>query len=160
MELLNEAAGEMSAKMRAVRIVAASSVSKKDLHRRLVTKGELPSQAKAAVQWMSDLNLLDDRKTAEQVVQRCIQKGYGVARAKQVLYEKQIPKEFWDEVLTDYPDQMNVIVEYMRDHLSADADGKAKRRVIDALIRRGHSYGLIRKAFEMLSYDTDELPEG
>ena len=46
---LKQDAGEMSAKMRAVRIVSASSVSKKDLEQRLVHKGEDPLQAKAAV---------------------------------------------------------------------------------------------------------------
>lgn len=37
---LKAAAGEMSAKMRAVRIVAASSVSKQDLQSRLIRKGK------------------------------------------------------------------------------------------------------------------------
>ena len=39
---LQKAAGQMSAKMRAVRIVSASSVSRKDLEQRLVRKGEDP----------------------------------------------------------------------------------------------------------------------
>ena len=86
MQKLETAAGEMSAKMRAVRIVAASSVSKRDLEHRLVQKGENPQQAKAAVAWMSEMSLLDDSKTAEQIVSRCITKGYGLARAKQALY--------------------------------------------------------------------------
>ena len=90
---LKTAAGAMSAKMRAVRIVAATSVSKSDLERRLVHKGEDPKQAQEAVQWMSQLQLVDDRRTAEQIVERCAAKGYGVARAKQALYEKRIPKE-------------------------------------------------------------------
>jgi SOS response regulatory protein OraA/RecX len=88
---LQQEAGRMSAKMRAVRIVSASSVSKRDLEQRLVQKGEDPRQAKAAVEWMEDLNLLDDRETARQVVERCIRKAYGLARAKQALYEKRIP---------------------------------------------------------------------
>ena len=46
------AAGEMSAKMRAVRIVSASSVSKKDLEQRLIQKGENPQDAKNAVSWI------------------------------------------------------------------------------------------------------------
>ena len=47
------AAGQMSAKMRAVRIVSATNVSRRDLEQRLVRKGENPDQAKAAVDWMS-----------------------------------------------------------------------------------------------------------
>ena len=72
MDDLRTAAGKMSAKMRAVRIVSASSVSKRDLQQRLVQKGENPEQAQEAVQWMSDLHLLDDARVAEQVVARCI----------------------------------------------------------------------------------------
>ena len=50
---LQDHAGRMSAKMRAVRIVSASSVSKRDLEERLVRKGEDPDQAKKAVEWMA-----------------------------------------------------------------------------------------------------------
>ena len=159
LEQLRTAAGEMSAKMRAVRIVSASSVSRQDLEHRLIRKGEKPEQAKAAVEWMSDLSLIDDRKTAEQVVSRCIAKGYGMSRAKQALYEKRIPKELWDEVLADYPDQLEKITEFLESRLSGDADEKAVKKAIDALLRRGHSYGQIRRALSQLSMDSDEFPE-
>ena len=159
MEALRNAAGEMSAKMRAVRIVSASSVSKKDLEQRLIHKGERPDQAKAAVEWMSDLSLLDDRKTAEQVVSRCISKGYGLSRAKQALYEKRIPKELWDEVLAEYPEQTEKIKEFLESRLGEDPDDKDVKRAIDALLRRGHTYGQIRRALDQLATDFEEFPE-
>ena len=159
LERLNVEAGKMSAKMRAVRIVSASSVSKRDLQQRLVRKGEDPEQAEAAVAWMEDLHLVDDRATAEQVVRSCIYKGYGLQRAKQALYEKQIPKAYWDEVLEDYPDQLGKIQDFLRARLDADSDEKQKKRAIDALIRRGHSYGVIKKALESLSFDTEDMFE-
>ena len=158
-ERLSEEAGKMSAKMRAVRIVSASSVSKRDLQQRLVRKGEDPEQAKAAVAWMEDLHLVDDKATAEQVVRSCISKGYGLQRTKQALYEKQIPKAYWEEVLADYPDQTEKIVDFLRSRLDADSDEKQKKRAIDALIRRGHSYGTIKKALNALSFDTEEVFE-
>ena len=159
LERLNVEAGKMSAKMRAVRIVSASSVSKRDLQQRLVRKGEDPEQAKAAVAWMEDLHLVDDRATAEQVVRSCIYKGYGLQRAKQALYEKQIPKAYWDEVLEDYPDQLGKIQDFLRARLNADSDEKQKKRAIDALIRRGHSYGAIKKAMDALSFETEDVFE-
>ena len=159
LEALRSAAGQMSAKMRAVRIVSAASVSKRDLEQRLVRKGEDPEQAKAAVQWMSDLNLVDDRATAEQVVHSCICKGYGIARAKQALYEKRIPKEYWQDALEDYPDQTEKIQAFLRSRLDGDSDEKQVRRAIDALIRRGHSYGTIKKALEELSLDCEDVFE-
>ena len=158
-EALRTAAGQMSAKMRAVRIVSAASVSRRDLEARLVRKGEDPKQAKEAVAWMEDLHLVDDRATAEQVVSSCISKGYGLMRAKQALYEKRIPKEYWDEALADYPDQTEKITAFLKSRLDADSDEKQVRRAVDALIRRGHSYGAIRRALDALSFDTEDFQE-
>lgn len=153
------AAGKMSAKMRAVRIVSASSVSRRDLEERLVRKGEDPDQAREAVQWMEDLHLVDDRNTAEQVVHSCISKGYGLQRAKQALYEKRIPKEYWEEALADYPDQAERIEAFLRSRLDADSDDKQVKKAIDALIRRGHSYGTVRRVLSDLSFDTEDYIE-
>ena len=159
MENLQVAAGRMSAKMRAVRIVSASSVTKRDLEQRLVHKGEEPEQAKEAVQWMTDLNLLDDSRVAEQVVQRCISRGYGLQRAKQALYEKKVPKQYWDDALADYPDQLEKIVDYLYTRLGDEYDERELKRAIDALMRRGHSYAVIRKALSRLQLGQEEFPE-
>ena len=158
-EKLKTAAGAMSAKMRAVRIVSATNVSRRDLEERLVRKGEDPFQAKEAVAWMEDLHLVDDRNTAEQIVHSCISKGYGLARAKQSLYEKRIPKEYWDEALSDYPDQLDRIERFLLSRLDADSDEKQKKKAIDALIRRGHSYGIIRQALNNISFDSEEFED-
>ena len=156
---LRRAAGEMSAKMRAVRIVSASSVSRRDLEERLVRKGEDALDAKRAVEWMEDLNLLDDRVTAEQVVRSCAAKGYGLARAKQALYEKRIPRELWEETLTDYPDQSDKIEQFLRARLGRESDRREVKRAVDALIRRGHSYGSIRAVLADMQLDTEEYLE-
>ena len=156
---LRTAAGQMSAKMRAVRIVSASSVSRRDLQDRLIRKGENPEQAKEAVRWMEGLNLIDDRNTAEQVVHSCISKGYGLARARQALYEKRIPKELWEEALEDYPDQLDKVLSFLRSRLDAESDQKAIKKAVDALLRRGHAYGTIRQALQIIALDSEELPE-
>ena len=159
MTALTEAAGKMSAKMRAVRIVSATSVSKRDLEQRLVQKGEDPDQAREAVQWMSDLSLLDDAKGAEQVVHRCIAKGYGFARARQALYEKKVPKQYWDDALADYPDMTEKIEDFLRAKLGEAYGDRELKRTIDALLRRGHGYGQIRQALNRLRLDTEDYLE-
>jgi regulatory protein len=147
---LQTAASRMSAKMRAVRTVAASSVSKAELERRLIFKGEDPDHAKEAVSWMQEMHLVDDLETARQIVSRCISKGYGKARAKQALYEKRIPKAYWDEVLEDYPDQTDCIEEFLKNKLGMSRDEKDVRKAIDALLRRGFTYGQVRQALNNL----------
>lgn len=156
---LQESMGQMSAKMRAVRIVAASAVSKKDLQQRLVQKGEDPQQAAQAVTWMEEMHLVDDEETARQIVSRCAHRGYGLARAKQALYEKKIPKKYWDAALADYPDQMEHILSFLQSRLDDTSDQKQVKKAIDALLRRGHSYSEIRTALSRMALDAKEFPE-
>ena len=156
---LQESMGQMSAKMRALRIVAASAVSKKDLQQRLVQKGEDPQQAVEAVAWMEQMHLVDDAETARQIVSRCAYKGYGIARAKQALYEKKIPKKYWNEVLADYPDQTECILSFLRSKLDDTTDQKQIKKAIDALLRRGHSYSEIRTALSRMALEAEEFPE-
>ena len=156
---LEAASGAMSAKMRAVRIVAASAVSKKDLQQRLVQKGEDPSQAAEAVAWMEEMHLVDDEETARQIVSRCAAKGYGLSRAKQALYEKKIPKCYWDAALAEYPDQTEHMLRFLRSRLEDTSDQKEVKKAIEALLRRGHSYAEIRSALQQMVLDPDEFPE-
>lgn len=158
-EKLTTAAQKLSAKMRAVRIVSASSVSKRELESRLVQKGEKPSDAKQAVRWLEELNLLDDEKTAEQIVHSCIARGYGPVKARQALYEKRIPRELWESALADYPDQREKMTSFLKSKITDPSDQRAVKRAVDALIRRGHSYRAIREALSELPFDADDFPE-
>ena len=159
MEALRAAAGQMSAKMRAVRIVSATGVTQRDLEQRLVHKGEDPDQAKEAVRWMAELDLLDDREVARNVVQKCINRGYGPARARQMLYEKKVPKQYWEEVLADYPDMEEEIADFLRSRMGRNPGEKEKKWAIDAALRRGHNYSQIRQALNSLNLDHDDFLE-
>lgn len=159
LDALRDAAGQMSAKMRAVRIVAASSVSREDLEHRLIQKGENKEQAREAVLWMEELSLVDDRETARQIVRRGAAKGYGRARVKQMLYEKRIPKELWDEALEEFPDQTDKIIDFLQARLTQGWDQQDLKRAMDALLRRGHTYSDARQALQQLQMDMEDFPE-
>ena len=161
LERLQAAVGLASAKNRAVRIVAASSVSKKELEQRLTRKGEAPADAQAAVQWLSDLDLLDDAKTAEQLVRSAVHKGYGKNRIKQILYEKRIPEEFWEQALELVPDMDDAVDRFLNQRLKGrEPDQKELKRTIDALLRRGHSWSDIRSGLRRYSASLEaELEE-
>ena len=106
---LKESNAAASAKERAVRIVSATSISKKELEKRLIQKGEKEEDAKQAVMWLEDLKLLDDKQVAQQIVRNGLSRGYGASRIRQMLYEKRIPKELWEEALSDLPPQDDAI---------------------------------------------------
>lgn len=142
---VRQAAGAVSARMRAVRIVSACAVSAGDLERRLRNKGESAEDAQAAVSWMQELNLVDDLDTARQVVRRGLSRGYGVNRLRQMLYEKQIPKDLWQAALADLPEPDEAICRYLDQHLGPASDRKERKKTIDALLRRGHTWADIRR---------------
>ena len=138
---LENAQSLASCKERAVRILTASGLSKKELQKRLVQKGESEEDAEAAVAWLEELHLIDDLETAKQLVRSACLRGYGAARAKSILYEKGIPKELWDEALAELSEMDDAIDTFLRRKLDGrKLDAKQIKKTVDALLRRGHSY--------------------
>lgn len=156
---LRQSAGAVSAKMRAVRIVSASAVSARDLESRLRHKGENPEDAREAVAWMQELQLVDDLDTAKQLVRRGVSRGYGVNRLRQMLYEKQIPKELWEEALAQAPEPDQAITRFLDQRLGPEPDRKELKKTIDALLRRGYAWQDIRRVLSRRGEDVDGEPE-
>ena len=156
MDSLRETCGEVSARNRAVRIISAAPVSRRELQNRLVQKGDTEEHAQQAVQWLDELHLLDDEELAEQIVLSGAARGYGAARIRQMLYEKRIPRELWERALEKLPPQENAIDTFLqRRFRGTKPDKKELKRATDALLRRGHSWGDIRSALER--YVPDEV---
>ena len=138
---LENAQSLASCKERAVRILTASGLSRRELQKRLVQKGESEEDAEAAVAWLEELHLIDDLETAKQLVRSACLRGYGAARAKSILYEKGIPKELWDEALAELSEMDDAIDVFLRRKLDGRTlDAKQIKKTVDALLRRGHSY--------------------
>lgn len=157
---LEQVSGEVSARERAVRIISATTVSRGELERRLRQKGESDSDAQAAVQWLDELKLLDDRKTAELLVASAVRKGYGAARIRQILFEKRIPRELWDEALALVPAGDDAIEEFLRRRFRGKSPDKADcRRAADALARRGYQWSEIRRALQHYAPDGCEAED-
>ena len=143
---LRSANGAASAKQRAVRIISAASVSQKDLEQRLIRKGETPSDAQDAVRWLEELDLVDDTETARQIVARGVSRGYGAERIRQMLYEKRIPRQYWDEALSAMPDMSGALEDFLRKRLGTEPDEKTRRSAVQAALRRGYTWPEINQA--------------
>lgn len=156
LDRLRAANGAASARQRAVRIISAAGVSKRDLEERLTRRGEDPRDAHNAVQWLSDLDLLDDAETARQIVARGVNRGYGAERIRQMLYEKRIPKQYWDEALAQIPDMTDALTDFLQKRLGEDSDEKQRRSAVNAALRRGYTWQEVRSVMERIRRDTEE----
>ncbi len=159
-EELLEQNSAASAKSRAVRMLSASNLSEKELRRRMLQKGESPEHTQDAVDWLSDLNLIDDSQVGKQAVRVALSKGYGKARIKQILYEKGIEKSLWDELLEDLPDMDEAVDAFLKKRLRGSCpDQKEIKRTVDALVRRGHNWSDIQAGLRRYTDGLDEIME-
>lgn len=165
MELDEEALAELmaqaqkaSARQRAVRIVSTTSVSQKELTRRLLQRGETPEDAQAAVSWLKELGAVDDAAMAHRVVESALAKGYGEARIRQILYQKGIPKEYWEPAMEHLPDMSQAVDDFLARRFRGLTvlDQKEIKRAADALARRGHSWGDISAGLRRYRDKMDE----
>ena len=164
MQTLRAAVAKALTRERAVRSIAASALSEKELSRRLVQKGASESDAQETVDWLRELRLLDDTQTARQLALSAAGRGYGAARIKNILYEKGIPRELWDEALADLPAPDGAIDQFLRQRLDGrTADDRTVKKAVDALMRRGHSWRDIqaglRRYRDGLELEMDGLEE-
>ncbi len=149
-----------SAKNRAVRIVSAAAVTRGELEKRLVQKGETPEDAKDAVRWLEELKLVDDRQVAQQVVRSGAARGYGAARIRQMLYAKGVPREYWEEALEALPEQADAIDDFLRRRFRGrQPDRNEWKKAADALLRRGHSWDDIRSGLERYAPEEEFFDE-
>ena len=146
------AALDMAAKQLSYRALSA-----KMLRDKLLAKGHDEEAADYALAWLTERSLLNDMLFAESVVRGYARKGYGAARIRQMLYAKHIPRELWDEALAELPEQDDAIDAFLQKRFRGRQPDRTEiRRAADALLRRGHAWGDIRRALER--YDPD-LPE-
>lgn len=155
---LKNAAALSRAKDRALRIIGARAMSERELYDRLVEKGEPEQNAAATVAWLVGLHLLNDADYAAMLVRHYAAKGFGKRRVRDELYKRKVPKELWDDALSELPEQDDMIDRLLRGKLrGADSDDRAAlKRAADALLRRGFGWDEIQAAVERYHLSTED----
>ena len=134
-------------KARALRIINARPMSREELRKRLVEKGETPENAEECAEWLCQMGLINDTEYAGSVVRHYAAKGYGAGRIRSELYRRGIPRELWDDAMQELPEQDEQIDALLRRRLRSDTpDRDELRRASDYLYRRGFGRDEIRAA--------------
>ena len=68
-------------------------------------------------------------------------------------------KRLWEEALSDYPDQTEHIMKFLRSRITDPEDPKQVKRAVDAALRRGHSYGEVRRGLDRIGAGDEEFLE-
>lgn len=136
-----------SAKVAAANMIGSRALSKKELTKRLVKKGNDEEDAQAAADWLEDIGAVDDAGYAAALARHYSGKGYGAARVKEELRRRGVDRELWDQALEEMPEAAEALDKLIQKKCRGDlSDPREKKRVCDALMRRGFGWGDVRAA--------------
>ena len=156
---IERSAKRSGTKAKAVNMIASRPLSKRELQNRLVRRGSDADDAQDAVQWLEELGAVDDAAYAATLVRHYGSRGYGAARVREELHRRGVPRELWDEALSQMSDSRETLDALIQKKKRGDlADPKERKRVCDALLRRGFSWSEVRAALGRY-IDTSEIPE-
>lgn len=154
---LKQAAGVSNVKATAADLIGKRAMSRASLEKKLKEKGASEAEARYAAEWLEAIGAINDADYAALLVRHCADLGYGPARTREKLYEKGVPRELWDEALDQLPDNGEQIDRFLQSKLRGRMpDEKEKKRLTDALLRRGYSWGDVKAAWNRLGSETRE----
>ena len=157
LQKLKEAAGVSNVKATAADLVGKRAMSRRDLERKLQDRGASEAEARYAAEWMEAIGAINDADYAAVLARHCADLGYGPQRVREKLYEKGVPRELWDDALDTLPDSAGQIDAFLERKLRGRVpDQREKKRLCDALLRRGFSWGDIRAAWSRLGAEITE----
>jgi regulatory protein len=149
---LKEAAGVSNTRAAAADLIGKRAMSRRDLERKLREKGANEAEARYAAEWLEAIGALNDAEYAAALVRHYSGMGYGPARVREKLYEKGIPRELWEDALEELPEEGGQVDAFLQSKLRGRIpDKKEKRRLTNALLRRGFPWGEVRAAWGRLN---------
>lgn len=157
LERLKASAGLSGTRAAAAGLIGRRAMSRRDLEKKLREKGASADEARYAAEWLESIGALDDAQYAAALVRHYSGKGYGRRRIQEKLYEKGVPRELWEDALDEMPENDGQIDDFLTGKLRGRApDEKEKRRLTNALMRRGFPWSDIKAAWERLGDRIEE----
>ena len=148
---------EAIAREKALTLLAGRSYTSQGLYEKLLAISDEES-AERAVRRMQELGLIDDRDYARRYAADCVNlKGFSYMRTRQALRQKGIPRAIIEETMEGMTEEPEVLIaravlrRYKR-YLDTES---GRKKVIDALTRRGFFYGDSRSVVENMAQDPE-----
>jgi len=136
---------------RAVVFLTARARSKKEVERKLLQCGYLPSTVEMVLLKLETMNILNDADFAAQWVEARGDKLLGKRRIQQELRQKGISQEEADAAISSLDDdsqqeQANRLAAKLASRYAKDEPRKAAQKLMQALVRRGFDWETAKQA--------------
>lgn len=141
----------------AARLASGRMLSRKELTDKLNRKGIDLDTAEETADWLESLGAVDDAAYAGVIARHYAAGGHGPGRVRQELQRRGIPRQLWEDALSQLPDSAEAIDRFLRKKLGGRAPDRAMlKKLSDALLRRGFSWNDIRPALNRLGGEIEE----
>lgn len=147
-ERLQAAARRSGLKSKAIELLMRKPQSRKELGRKLLEWEASQEEAEAICDRMEELGYLNEGEYAGRIVRHYAAKGFGERKIRDELYRRGVPRELWDDALSQVEDEDNAaaIDAFLEKKLKGSHDPKDVKRASDALARRGYRWPEISDA--------------
>lgn len=145
---LKTASARALARERAIEYVSRRAMSRAELKKKLIEKGEDEDTAEYCAEWLAEHSLIDDERYAAAVARHYAAKGYGAGRVRAELSRRGIDRELWNGAVGAMPAGDGKIDKFISSRLHDPDDRDEVRKLSQALYRRGYSWEEIRSALE------------
>lgn len=165
LEELIKASDYHRAKQRALWYLDSKAYTERELYKKLTEKGFKKEAVAKVIARFVELGLLDDRRFAENYLERLYSKNTSKREAYYKMMNKGFPKEIIDELInSSFVDERQQIREIIDKKYRFKLEREENvEKVYAALIRKGFSFGAVReelKAYsEELSLQSEETSE-
>ena len=154
---LQDTGKRSESRVKAARMASGRMLSRKELTDRLNRKGVDPDTAEETADWLESLGAVDDAAYAGVIVRHYAAGGYGPGRVRQELQKRGIPRQLWEDALSQLPDSAEAIDGFLHKKLGGRTPDRAMlKKLSDALLRRGFSWNDIRPALNRLGGEIEE----
>lgn len=166
---LVERAGRSEARGKALDLIAAKPMSRRELVEKLTARRPktkdgrerppyaTPEQADEAADWLEELGYLNDGEYAKTVVRHYSARGYGERKLRDELFRRGVPREYWQDALLEAQGSEEGVDAFLRSRFKGRTpDQKELKRASDALARRGFRWDEIREGLNRYGAELEE----
>lgn len=166
---LTEAARRSTIRTKALDYISARPMSRRELEDKLTArrpKGrdgrERPplatsEEAGEVADWLEELGYLNDAEYAKTVARHYSAKGYGDRRLRDEFFRRGVPRQYWEEALSEAQEPEEGIDAFLQKRFRGGApDQRELKRASDALARRGYRWEEIREGLNRYGANIQE----
>ena len=158
---LQQSGARSETRVRAANMISSRPLSRKELAKKLREKGSVEADAESACDWLEEIGALNDAEYAAMLVRHYGGMGYGEAKIRDELYRRGVPRGEWDAALASAPDAQETLARVIASRVKEKTlDERAYKRLSDALLRRGCSWGEVKTALRRAGVEPADGDDG